>query len=102
MSAPPRTVHDTPALSMRLSVPAEGALRGIARELATAVAARLGVGGPEAQAVGEAVEGLASSLGNGKHADAPIMFEFREAQGELVIEGQCSGKASEIRHPLAS
>lgn len=101
MSAPP-SVQESPALSMDLSVPAVGGLRGIARDLATAVAQHLGAGAPEAQAIGAAVEGLASQLGNGGQADSAITFEFRQARGELVIEGRCSGQASEVRHSLPS
>jgi hypothetical protein len=100
MSVPVPSAPNSHGLVMHLSVPAEGRLRGIARELATRVAEHLGAPGPDAQAVGEAVEGLASRLANGGQADRSITFEFRQARGELVIEGRCSGEATEVRHPL--
>ncbi len=87
---------------MHLSVPAEGGLRGIASELAARIAEHLGAAAQEAQAVGVLVEGLASRLGNGGQPDRAITFEFRQGRGELVIEGRCSGQASEVRHPLPS
>lgn len=87
---------------MHLSVPSEGGLRGIASELAARVAEHLGAAGPDVQAIGALVEGLASRLGNGAQSGRSITFEFRQARGELVIEGRCSGEASEVRHPLPS
>jgi hypothetical protein len=102
MSVPARSVPESRALVMQLSVPSEGGLRAIASELAARVAEHLGAAAPDAEAVGALVEGLASRLGNGGPSGTSITFEFRQGLGELVIEGRCSGKASEVRHPLPS
>jgi hypothetical protein len=88
------------ALEMRLSVPAEGGLRGIASELATKIAEYLGTGSPDAQSIGAMVDGLASRLGNGGKGAQDITFNFRQVDGDLVIEARCDGEASEVRHPL--
>ena len=71
------------ALDVRLSVPAEGDLRQIAGELAARVS------------------GLASTLANGGgHAGQQITFEFRQVDGELVVQVRCNGMASEVRQRL--
>lgn len=95
------TGSNSHALEMRLSVPAEGGLREIARELATKIAEHLGSGAPDAASLGAAVDGLASRLSNG-HArqGQDITFEFRQVEGALVIRARCSGESSEVRHPL--
>ncbi|MGH9371483.1 MAG: hypothetical protein ACRD15_08135 [Vicinamibacterales bacterium] len=101
MGGTPDSSLDSPALEMRLSVPAEGGLRGIASELATRIAEHLGSKSPDAQSLGAMVDGLASRLGNGgAHAERDITFEFRQVDGELVIEARCNDEASEVRHPL--
>lgn len=95
----PGTSADRRALDLRLRVPAEGELRGIAGELAAKIAEHLGAGSPDAQDLGARVAGLASKLANGgRHAD--ITFEFRQVEGELVVEARCNGQASEVRQPL--
>ena len=95
----PGTSADRRALDLRLRVPADGELRGIAGELAAKIAEHLGAGSPDAQDLGARVAGLASKLANGGgHAD--ITFEFQQVQGELVIKARCNDKASEVRHPL--
>ena len=86
-------------LEMRLSVPAEGDMRGIAGELAAKIAEHLGAKSPDAQSLGASVAGLASRLGNGG-GRPEITFEFRQVEGELVIEARCDGQASEVRHRL--
>ena len=92
-----------PALDVQLWVPADGDLRGIARELATKIAEFLGTTAPNARSLGEAIEKLASRLGNsGSPQGEPISFSFRHVGGELVIEARCAGAPSEIRHPLPS
>ena len=89
------------ALDLRLWVPAEGDLRGIAGELAAKIAEQLGAGPPDAQQLGERVAGLASQLANGGgHAGQEITFEFRQVKGELVVLARCNGQASEVRQPL--
>ena len=86
---------------LRLSVPAESDLRGIAREVATKVAVHYGTTGPDAESLGVKVERLTSGLANGGgHAGHDITFSFRRDDGELVIEASCDGEASEVRHRL--
>jgi hypothetical protein len=91
-----------PALDLKLSVPAEGDLRGIAGELAAKIAEHLGAKSPDAKSLGTKVAGLASKLGNGGgHQDQEISFEFRQVNGELVVEARCDGEATQLRQPLA-
>ncbi len=88
---------------MHLSVPAKSGLRAIASELATRIAEHLGAKAPDAQSIGALVEGLASRLGNGSgHQGQDITFDFRQVDGELVIEARRNGEASEVRHRLPS
>jgi hypothetical protein len=89
-----------PALDLRLWVPAEGELRGIAGELAARIAEALGAGSPDARNLAARVAGLASELANGGRAGRDITFEFRQVEGELVVEARCNGEASEVRQPL--
>src|SRR5262245_37800093 len=88
------------ALDLRLWVPAEGDLRGIAGELAAKIAEQLGAGSPDAQQLGERVSVLASKLANGGGLSGQITFEFRQVKGELVVQARCNGEASEVRQPL--
>ena len=94
---------ETPALDVRLWVPAEGGLRKIASELAAKVAQHLGTTAPDAQSLGAAIDKVASQLGNsGSRKGQDITFSFRQVVGELVIEARCNDEASEVRHPLPS
>ena len=89
------------ALDLRLWVPAEGDLREIAGELAAKIAEQLGAGSPDAKQLGERVAGLASQVANGGgQAAQEITFEFRQVDGELVVQARCNGEASEVRQPL--
>ena len=90
---------DAAALVLRLSVPAAGRLRTIAGELAAKVAEYLGTNAPDVDSVGEALEGLASTVAADAHA-GDITFEFREANRELVIQARCNDRSSEVRYPL--
>jgi hypothetical protein len=86
-------------LVLRLSVPAQGGLRVVAPELAARVAEYLGDKAHDAGAVSAALEGVASRVApNG--SDADIQFEFRQVEGELVIEARCGSRTSEVRCPL--
>jgi len=86
---------------MRLWVPAEGGLRGIASELAAKIAQHLGTAAPDAQSLGAMIDRLASQLGNSDgHEGQDITFSFRQVDGELVIEARRDNEASEVRHPL--
>jgi hypothetical protein len=91
---------DPRALDLRLWVPAEGDLRGIAGELAAKIAEQLGAGSPDAQQLGERVAVLASRLANGGSTGQEITFEFRLVKGELVVQARCNGVASEVRQRL--
>jgi hypothetical protein len=86
-------------LVLRLSVPAEGRLRLVATELAARVAEYLGDKAGDAAAVSEALEGVAARVApNGTGGD--IEFEFRQADGELLIEARCGNRTSDVRCPL--
>jgi hypothetical protein len=97
-----RNTSAAPALDLKLSVPAEGDLRGIAGELATKIAEHLGAKSPDARSLGVKVAGLASQLGNGGgHTDQEISFEFRLVDGVLVVEARCNGEATQLRQTLS-
>lgn len=86
-------------LVLRLSVPAQGVLRVVATDLAARVAEYLGDKARDAAAVSSALEGVASRVApNG--SDADIEFEFRQVEGELLIEARCGSRTSEVRCPL--
>ena len=91
-----------PALVLRLSLPAGGAYRHVAKELATKVAGYLGIE-PDTGAVHAALDGLASKVAaeNGDE-DKEITFEFRQTEGQLLIHARCAGRSSETRHRLPS
>jgi hypothetical protein len=86
-------------LVLRLSVPSGGDLRLVAIDVATRVAEFLRDRAPEAASVGAAVEGVASRVAP-VAGDAEITFDFREMNGELVIEAHCGSRSSEVRCPL--
>lgn len=90
----------TPALKLRLSVPAQGGLRGVASELATRIAAHLGSALPDAESAGVTLERLAERVApEGTTGD--ITFEFCELDHQLVIHARCDGRSSEARHALS-
>ena len=90
-----------PELEIRLWVPADGSLRGIASELATKVAEHLGTNAPDARSLGATIERVASQLGRDPQSEGhDITFSFRQVYRELVIEARCDREASEVRHPL--
>jgi hypothetical protein len=92
---------DPRALDLRLWVPAEGNLHRIAGELAAKIAEQLGAGSPDAQQLGERVAVLASRLANGGGSTGQeITFEFRQVEGELVVQARCNAMASEVRQRL--
>ena len=85
---------------MRMSVPAEGRLRELAREVGTKIAEFLGSHNRDLQSIGAAIEGLAGKVAP-PGASSEITFEFRTAKGELVVHAQCDERSSETRHPLS-
>jgi hypothetical protein len=84
---------------LRLSVPADGGLRGVAREMATRVAVYLGSREEDAELAGNAVEGLAERVAP-QGAGGEITIEFSEVDRELLIRVRCDGRSSEARCPL--
>jgi len=86
-------------LVLRLSVPAQGPLRGVAVDIAGKVAESLGDKALEAGSVGAALERVASLVAP-DGSDAEITFEFRQIEGELLIEARCGSRSSEVRCPL--
>jgi hypothetical protein len=96
MTGPTTKAPDSPALEMRLSVPSEGDLTGIAAELAAKVAEFLG---GESAAIGPMLEALSLRVAT---SGEDIIFEFRQVNRELVIEARCNGRTSEVRHPLSA
>ena len=87
------------SLVLRLSVPAEGVLRVVAAELAVRVAEYLGEKPLDAATVSSALEGVAARVAPGG-ADGDIEFDFRQIDGELLIEARCGSRSSEVRCPL--
>jgi hypothetical protein len=81
-----------------LSVPAAGALRAIAADIAGKVAVYLDEASDTA-GVCAALEGVAARVAPAG-GEAEITFEFRQVEGELLIEARCGSRASEVRCPL--
>jgi hypothetical protein len=88
------------ALDLRLSVPAEGDLREIAGELAAKVAEHLGAAAGDAQALAARVARLALQLRSASPQAQDIAMEFRQVEGELVVEAHCAGEVSEVRQEI--
>jgi hypothetical protein len=88
------------SLVLRLSVPAEGVLRVVAAELAVRVAEYLGEKPLDAATVSSALEGVAARVAPGGGGDNDIEFDFRQVDGELLIEARCGSRSSEVRCPL--
>ena len=84
---------------LRLSVPYGGALRTVAADIAARVVEYLKDRAPDARVVAAAVENVAASVAPAS-ADAEITFDFRDGNGELLIEAQCGSRSSEVRCPL--
>jgi hypothetical protein len=86
-------------LVLRLSVPALGPLRGVAADIAGKVAESLGDKALDPGSVGAALDNIASLVAP-DGSDAEITFEFRQIEGELLIEARCGSRCSEVRCPL--
>jgi hypothetical protein len=84
---------------LRLSVPFGGALRIVASDIAARVAGYLRERAPDAGVVAAALEHVAAGVAPAS-ADAEITFEFRDVNGELLIEARCGSRSSEVRCPL--
>jgi hypothetical protein len=92
-------MSDAGALVLRLSVPADGALRAVAVDVARKVAAYLGDNTLDPASVSAAVEGVATRVAP-QGSDADITFEFRQVDGELLIEARCGSRESQVRCSL--
>ena len=79
--------------------PPRGRLRAIAADIARKVAESLGDKAVEAGSVGAAVEQVAARVAP-DGSDAEITFEFRQIEGELLIEARCGSRSSEVRCSL--
>lgn len=95
------TDNNARSLVLRLSVPAEGRLRAVATEVATRIAEYLGSNRPDAESAGVTLEGLAARVAP-TGANGDIQFEFREVDGELLIQARCDERSMEVRYPLPS
>ena len=97
MSQPSGSAPGT--LVLRLSVPAAGALRVVAADVAGRAAAYLGTPAPDPAAITAAMEAVASRVAP-DGGDEDITFEFRRIQGDLLIEARCGRRSSEVRWPM--
>lgn len=87
------------SLVLRLSVPAGGELRIVACDIAARVVEYLRERAPDGAAVAAALDNVAANVAPAS-ADAEITFDFREINGELLIEAHCGSRSSEVRCPL--
>jgi hypothetical protein len=97
MSQPPGPTLD--GVVLRLSVPSGGELRIIAADVAKRVVEYLQERAPDAAAVASALDNVAANVAPAS-ADTEITFDFRERNGELLIEAHCGSRSSEVRCPL--
>jgi len=89
------------ALDLTLSVPAEGALRELAGELAAKVAEHLGADPSDAQSLAAKVAEMAARMGAGSAAvNEDIAFAFQQREGEIVVEARRAGKSSQVRQEI--
>lgn len=84
---------------LRLSVPPDGALREVAREVAARVAEYCGASVPDAEALATSLERAVAGI-TGAGPAGPVDLVFRRAGGDLVIEARTNGRSSEVRHAL--
>lgn len=81
---------------LRLSVPAEDSLRAIAAEIALKVAEYVGTGA-DSQSLTATLEELATRVQSGGN---DVIYEFRQLEGELLIEARCEGRTAEARRQI--
>jgi hypothetical protein len=84
---------------LRLTVPFGGELRIVASDIAARVVDYLKERAPDAAVVAAALDSVAASVAPAS-ADAEVTFDFRDVNGELLIEAQCGSRSSEVRCPL--
>jgi len=94
--SPDRTLE---GIVLRLSVPFEGELRVVASDLVPRIVDYFKERAPAATVVHAAIDHVARSVAPAS-GDAMITFDFREANGELLIEAHCGSRSSEVRCPL--
>lgn len=81
---------------LRLSVPPEGSLRDIADEIARKVDEYVGTGA-DGQSLTATLEELATRVRSGGN---DVIYEFRQLEGELLIEARCEGRTAEARRQI--
>ncbi|MCA1562328.1 MAG: hypothetical protein LC753_19895 [Acidobacteria bacterium] len=81
---------------LRLSVPAEDSLRAIAAEIALKVAEYVGTRA-DPQSLTATLEELATSVRSG---GKDVIYEFRQLEGELLIEARCEGRTAQARRQI--
>ncbi len=74
-------------------------MRQVASDLAAHVAEHLGETARDAASVSAALDAVASRVAPAG-SEADIEFEFRQSEGELLIEARCGNRTSEVRCPL--
>jgi hypothetical protein len=84
---------------LRLSVPFGGALRIVAADIAASVVEYLKERAPDAAVVAAALDTVAARVAPAS-PDAEVTFDFREVNGELLIEAHCGTRSSKVRCPL--
>jgi hypothetical protein len=99
MSHSPRK-PEAPTLVLRLSVPAGGAFRPLAAEVAVKIAEYLGHPPPEAKSAGQTIEALVAEVVPNGHEAGDVTFEFHQIADELRIEARCADRSSRARRPL--
>lgn len=97
MSQSPDRAFD--GVMLRLSVPFGGELRIVASDIAARVVDYLRHRAPDAALIVAALDNVAAGVAPSS-ADAEITFDFRDVNGELLIEAHCGNRSSEVRCPL--
>ncbi len=89
-----------PPMLMRISVPAEGALRDLAGEVGSKIAEYLGSRHADVESIAAAIEVVAGKVAPPGGCAGDITFEFHAVRGELVVHAHCDDRSSETRHRL--
>jgi hypothetical protein len=94
--------EDPSTLVLRISVPAGVAYQAIVQELAAKIATYLGDADQDGAAGTAALDQVAASLadGVGGFPDVDSVFEFRQSDDALIIQGRASGRTADARRPL--
>lgn len=92
------TVHN--GLVLRMSVPAAGEIGALGPELAVKLAEQMGVTGPAADRVGEAIGALTRDIDPAGSAD--VAFEFHKEGTTLRVEARQGDKTRTATIPLGA